>query len=121
LFGEHPVNHKTINEDISNMKVALKNSTYISKIDRDGSIAEAVCEDWVQIVKQYQAVVTAYSEATAELPGVPGVEFNRAWAHAESLRQESKDSRAALLEHEHEHRCSVVRELNSSPTQRHVR
>jgi hypothetical protein len=79
------------------------------KVDRVRSTAEAVCEEWVQIVKQYQAALKAYGEAAAELPGVPGTEFNRAWMLAESLRKEAKRLRAALLEHEHKHGCSIAR------------
>lgn len=111
FFEDHPVNHNPINVDISNLQAALKHSTdgHISEVDRVGPITEAVCEEWVQIVKEYQAAVRAYSEATAELSGVPGVEFNRAWMRAESLRKESKRLRAALFEHEHKHGCSVVR------------
>ena len=105
------MNHNPINVEIRNKQAVLKHSTdrHISKVDRDGSTAEVVCEEWVQIVKQYQAAVKAYSEATAELSGVSGVEFNRAWERAESLRQTSKGFRAALFEHEHKHGCSVVR------------
>ena len=105
------MNHNPINVEISDLQAALKHSTdgHISEVDRVGSITEAVCEEWVQIVKEYQAAVRAYSEATGELSGVPGVEFNIAWMRAESLRKESKHLRAAVLEHEHKHRCSVAR------------
>ena len=104
------MNHNPINVEISNLQAALKHSMdgHISEVDRVGSITEVVCEEWVQIVKEYQAAVKAYSEATAELSGVPSVEFNRAWERAEILRKELKRLRAALFEHEHKHRCSVA-------------
>ena len=105
------MNDNPINVEISNLQAALKHSMdgHIGEVDRVGSITEAGCEEWVQIVKEYQAAVRGYSEATAELSGVPGVEFNIAWMRAESLRKESKRLRATLLEHEHKHRCSVAR------------
>ena len=105
------MNHNPINVEISNLQAALKHSMdgHISEVDRVSSTADAVCEEWVQIVKEYQAAVKAYSEATAELSGVPSVEFNRAWERAEILRKELKRLRAALFEHEHKHRCSFAR------------
>ena len=106
-----------INVEIDNLRAALKHSTdrHSSKVGRSASTDEAVCEEWVQLLKQYQVGVKAYSDATAELSSVPGAEFNRAWVRAESLRQASKDFRAALFEHEHKHGCSVVRVHCISP------
>jgi hypothetical protein len=96
--------------EISNVQTTPKHpADRPIKADRIRSITDAVCGEWVRIVKQFQATAKAYGEAAAELPGVPGAEFNRGWSRAESLRKESKRLRAALFEHEHQHGCSVVR------------
>ena len=76
-----------------------------SSVLADGGL----CAEWVRLVNEYRVAVKAYSDATGELSSFPGVDFNRVWARAESLRRASKRHRAALFEHEHKHRCSAVR------------
>ena len=102
--------HNQLSVEINNLQAALKHAAdkQSPKVGRDASPNETVCEEWSRLVKQYQAAVKAYSDATAELSGIPGAEFNGTWMRAESLRQASKSFRAALFEHEHKHGCSVV-------------
>ena len=102
--------HNQLSVEINNLQAALKHATdkQSLKAGRDASTNETVCEEWFRLVKQYQAAVKAYSDATAELSGIPGAEFNSTWMRAERLCQASKSFRAALFEHEHKHGCSVV-------------
>jgi hypothetical protein len=70
------------------------------------STPAATCEEWLELVKQYQVNARKYADAVARLSSVSGSEFNRAWMRSESSRQHSMELRAALLEHEHKHGCS---------------
>ncbi len=83
------------NVELANLQAALTDS-------------KAVCGEWAEILKQYQAAVKSYGEAAATLSDVPGAAFNRAWDRAESMYQASNRLRAALFEHEHKHGCSVA-------------
>lgn len=113
----YPVKNNQLSAGINSLQAALKHPPERHRPTAGGEVStkDAVCEEWVQLVRQYQAAVKAYSDATAELSSLPGAEFNRAWMRAESLRELSKSFRAALFEHEHEHDCSVVHAHYGSP------
>jgi len=108
------VKHNPLRVELDNLQAGLKHATDgpSRSVGPDGSAreagCEAICAEWVRILKQYQATVKSYGEATAELPEVPGAEFNTAWARAESLYRASNAFRAAMFEHEHKHDCSVA-------------
>jgi hypothetical protein len=63
------------------------------------------CNEWFGLATRYRVAVKAYSDAIDAWNGLAGAEFNRAWQLAENARKDSMGCRAALLHHEHEHRC----------------
>lgn len=63
------------------------------------------CKDWSALLERYRAAVKAYNARVEDLDTVPGRQFNEAWHRAEVARTEVGVSRAALLHHEHKHRC----------------
>lgn len=97
--------------DIKNLQGALNYATDgdVDAPCRQVSADGFACQEWIGLVEEYSAAVKAFSDATAELPGSLGQDFNRAWLRAEGLRQISNTVRAALFEHEHRHGCLVAR------------
>lgn len=65
------------------------------------------CDDWSELLERYKRAVFAYSQAVTSLPLTPGYHFDKSWQCAEKERAEAGISRAALLNHEHEHACLV--------------
>jgi len=63
------------------------------------------CLNWSALLERYRSSVKAYNDAVGDLDRVPGARFNEAWHRAETARTEVGVSRAALLHHEHQHRC----------------
>lgn len=63
------------------------------------------CDDWSALLERYRRAVLAYSQAVTSLPLTPGYHFDKLWQRAEKERAEAGISRAALLNHEHEHAC----------------
>ena len=63
------------------------------------------CDDWSALLERYRRAVLAYSQAVSGLGFSPGPYFDKSWQLAEKERAEVGLSRAALLNHEHEHAC----------------
>ena len=65
------------------------------------------CEEWSWIVFQYSSAIRAYSNAARNLHVASGAVSGQAWEQSEHARKVSEGFRAALLEHEHRHRCHI--------------
>jgi hypothetical protein len=65
------------------------------------------CHIWSALLERYRLSVKAYNDAVADLGSAPGPQFNESWHRAETARTEVGVSRAALLHHEHMHRCQT--------------
>jgi hypothetical protein len=63
------------------------------------------CEEWLRFVARYRSAVQTYSETIDDWSDSRGAKFNEAWQLAENARKDAVESRAALLEHEHDHGC----------------
>ncbi|MCU1338993.1 MAG: hypothetical protein JWO19_4574 [Bryobacterales bacterium] len=66
------------------------------------------CEQWSRCVVNYQRAVQTYGEAVFSLSYGTGAELNHSWQLAERARKNSEAARTAILDHEHDHACTLA-------------
>ena len=62
------------------------------------------CEEWYELVDCYRSAAKVYSKA---IDGLSSADFNAGWQSAEEALKNCRVARAALLDHEHDHACTV--------------
>lgn len=60
------------------------------------------CGEWYDRLERYRRAAKTYSKS---VEGLDGLDFNLAWQSAEAALRNCRTSRAALLDHEHDHAC----------------
>jgi hypothetical protein len=65
-----------------------------------------ICTVQEALLNKYKSAATEYNEAVARMSQFRGMEFERAWEHAESVRGIRKRAYRDLLAHEREHGCA---------------
>jgi len=64
------------------------------------------CKVHEDLRHKYQSAATEYNETVARMSQFRGLEFERAWEHAEAVRGIRKRAHRDLLAHEREHGCA---------------